>query len=427
MKDFNSPEYKRSRGAYMAQCTVEYFVSLLVTDAFLSKLLTSIGIKDSLVGIISSFITLAFVIQFMSIFLVRIKVSTKKLVMLFDTMSIFFFMFLYVIPFISVDQTIKTILVVVSVLMAYIGKYLILSLCFKWANSYVEPSKRASYSAVKEMISLFSGMVFTAAIGYIIDKFESIGNLNGAFLFIASAILILNICNFTCLAMIKKEDASEHAGDTQPLSVIMKKTVGNKNFRSIIILTVLWDVARYFTVGFLGVFKTKDLMLSVFAVQLINILSNFARMAITKPFGRYSDKHSYAKGFKLALYLAGSAFFINIFTTQSTWFLIILYTLLYNCCIAGTNQNSFNITYSYVDSKYITQAMAIKNCIGGLFGFGASMLGGKILDIVQANNNTVLGIHVYGQQILSAISFVTVVVTIIYIKKVIEKQKVMLQ
>ena len=57
MKDFNSIEYKRSRNAYMAQCTVEYFVSLLVTDAFLAKLLSSIGISDMIIGIISSFIT----------------------------------------------------------------------------------------------------------------------------------------------------------------------------------------------------------------------------------------------------------------------------------------------------------------------------------------------------------------------------------
>ena len=227
--------------------------------------------------------------------------------------------------------------------------------------------------------------------------------------------------------MIKKEDASEHEGDNAPLSVVLKNTIGNKNFRSVIVLTVLWDAARYFTVGFLGVFKTNDLLLSVFAIQLINIVANFVRMAISKPFGRYSDKYSYATGFKLALCIAAGGFFINMFTTKSTWVFIVVYTILYNCSIAGTNQNSFNISYSYVDAKYITQAMAIKNCIGGIFGFGASILGGKLLGIVQANNNMVFGVHIYGQQILSGISFVITVIAIIYIKKVIEKQKVMLQ
>ena len=83
MNNFESPDYKRSRTSYIIQCAIEYFVSLLVTDAYLTRLLSNIGISDSLNGIISSFITLAFVVQLMSIFIVRIKTSTKKLVMIF--------------------------------------------------------------------------------------------------------------------------------------------------------------------------------------------------------------------------------------------------------------------------------------------------------------------------------------------------------
>ena len=85
--DYNSPEYKRSRTAYIAQSTFEYFISLLVADAFLAKLLTSIGLSDAVVGIVSSFISVAFVIQLASIPLVRTKISTKKLVITFDTLS----------------------------------------------------------------------------------------------------------------------------------------------------------------------------------------------------------------------------------------------------------------------------------------------------------------------------------------------------
>ncbi len=426
-KDFNSAEYKRSRGAYMAQCTFEYFVTLLVADAFLAKLLTSIGISDSLIGIISSFITMAFVIQLMSIFLVRAKVSSKKLSIVFYTLSNLFFMSIYFVPFIPVGVGVKTVIVMLCILFAYAGTYLVASICFKWANSYVDPAKRADYSATKEIISLVSGIAFTAFIGYMIDKYESIGNLNGGFLFIAVALLIVNICNFISLLMIKKDSSSDHKADSKPLKEVIKYTLGNKNFRSVIILTVLWDVARYFTIGFMGVFKTKDLLISVFAVQLINMIANFARIVISKPIGRYSDKHSFAKGFKLALYLAGGAFFINMFTTQSTWYFIVAYTVLYNMSTAGTNQNSFNITYSYVDSDYIAQAMAFKNSIGGIFGFLASVTGGRLLGFVQSHDNMFFGVHIYGQQILSGISLIFVTACIIFISKVIEKQEVKLQ
>jgi len=427
MNDFNSKEYKRSRAAYKAQCTIYYFVTLLAADAFLAKLLSAIGIKDSLIGIISSFISVAFVIQLLSIFLVKLKVSTKKMVIVFDTVGIFFFAFLYVIPFLPISLEIKTALVIVSVIAAHAGNYLISSILFKWANSFVEPTKRGSYSATKEIISLLSGMVFTSIIGYIIDRFEGVGNINGGFLFISISMLTLNLCNFISLMMIKKEDESERMAGGEPLSVVFKNIIGNRNFRNVILLTIMWDVARYFTIGFMGTFKTKDLVISVFMIQIINMIANFCRMLISKPFGRYSDKHTYAKGFELGLYLAAGAFLINMFTTKSSWFLVILYTILYNCSMAGTNQNSFNITYSYVDSKYITQAMAIKNSIGGICGFCASIIAGRILAWIQENDNTIFGIHVYGQQILSAISFCIVFVAIIFTKNVIGKQKVMLQ
>lgn len=423
MINYDSAEYKRSRAAYMAQCAFEYFISILVADAFLAKLLSSIGINDSLIGIISSFISMAFIFQLISIFLMMRKINVKKMIITCDTVSIMFFMLLYLVPFIPVGVGIKTAIVTVGVLAAYFMKYLIYSMCYKWANSYVEPQKRARYSATKEIISLLSGIVFTAAAGYAIDKYESLGNLNGGFLFLAAAILILNICNFVSLMMIggKSETAEE---EPVALADVMKNTVGNRSFRNVIIMTVMWNVAQYFTIGFLGIFKTKDLMISVFAVQVINMIANFARMAVSRPFGKYSDKKSYAKGFNLAMMMAAAAFFINIFTTNATWYLIIAYTVLYNCSLAGSNQNSFNITYSYVKSEYITQAMAIKNSIGGVCGFLASVLGGKILAVVQANNNMIFGIHIYGQQLLSAVSCVITLAVVVFIHKVIEKQKV---
>ena len=73
--DFSSPAYRRSRRAYSLQCAFEYIVSLLVADVFLAKLLGSLGIEDSVVGVISSFISLAFMIQLFSIFLYKFIIN----------------------------------------------------------------------------------------------------------------------------------------------------------------------------------------------------------------------------------------------------------------------------------------------------------------------------------------------------------------
>ena len=426
MNKFNTAEYKRSRAAYTAQCTIEYFISLLITDAFLAKLLSNIGISDALIGIISSFMSLAFVIQLMSLFLVNSKLGAKKLVITFDTLSNIFYMLIYLVPFLPFGKTLKTIFVIVSILLAYTFKYLISSIHYKWSNSNVEPNKRASFSAIKECISLISGIAFTSVIGYIVDKYEGLGNISGAFLFISAAILILNICNFISLMLIRKEDKTETETEVS-VKASIKYILGNRNFKNVILLSILWDSARYFSIGFMGILKTKDLMYSVLAVQIINMAGSILRMAISVPFGKYSDRNSYAKGFSLAMCIAALGFFINMFTARSTRYLIIIFTILYNCSLAGTNQNSFNIAYSYVEQKYVVQAMAIKNSLAGICGFTASIIGGKLLSAIQANGNTLFGMPLLGQQALSAISFIITVTAIIFTHTVIEKQKVKIQ
>jgi len=425
--DYNSPEYKRSRKAYMAQCTFEYFICLLVADAFLAKLLEHLGLSDSAIGIVSSFISLVFIIQLAAIPLVKAKISTKKLVLTLDTLSQVFFMFMYVIPFLPIAASGKKVLVVLSILLAYVFKYIIVSIYFKWANSYVEPHKRGVYSAVKEMISLVLGIVFTMVIGYVFDRYESIGNINGGFIFIAFSMLVINICNFICLLMIKKEDKTAKEEENTSFKEVMKNIFAGKGFRNVLIFMMLFKFSTYFTIGFLGIFKTKDLLLSTFVVQVINMVANLFRVAVSIPFGKFSDKYSFAKGFELALFIGLGAYLCLMFTTPSTWVLIIAFTVLHNISIAGTNQNSFNIMYSYVDSKYITQAMAISNCIGGTFGFIGSLIGGRILSYVQANGNSIFGIPMYGQQFMAFVSAIFMIASLAVIHFGISKEKVKVQ
>lgn len=223
--------------------------------------------------------------------------------------------------------------------------------------------------------------------------------------------------------MISKNIAGEKEnGDSVSLSEIINNTLGKRQFVNVIIMTSLWDVSRYLIIGFMGTFKTKELSFSIFAVQIINIFGNILRAIVSKPFGRFSDRYSYVKGMKLAFVIAAFAFAFNMFSSENFRWCVVVYTVLYNVCTAGTNQNNFNITYSYVDKKYFSQALAIKNSIGGVLGFCASVAGGRIVSAIQANGNMVLGIHLYAQQVLSAVSFILILFDIVFVSKMVEKQ-----
>ena len=427
---YDSAAYKRSRMAYKWECTFEYFVALLVGDAFLANLLKYIGFSDAETGIISSLITLAFLFQLVSVFVARKITNTKLFAILFHTTSQIFFMSLYLLPFMPFAASFKKPLVVICILVAYFGNYMVSTVIFRWGNSYVDPKKRASYTAGKEIISLISGMVVSLGIGYAMDAFKASDNVEGGFIFAAVGILIFCISDLAMLLIIKNDiKPKQEKGEGSSLKDVLLNTLGNKNFLSVVVLQILWNSSIYMVSGFLGTYK-NDLFQNLAIVQLISVGGQLARAIFSKPFGKYTEKRTFAKGIELGLIIAAVAMLVNMFTTPQTKFCIIIYTVLYNICLAGVSGNITNITYSYVDSRYFAEASAIKNSIGGLCGFGASLLGGVILDLVQKNQGVIkgaIGITVYGQQVLSGISLVMLIITIIFTHFVVSRQKVMIQ
>ena len=413
--DYYSPEYKRSRGAYIAQSTFEYFVSMLAAGAFLAKLLTSLGISDALAGIIASFSSLVFVVQLFSLVLVKGRLGAKALSLIFETASQMCFAAMYFIPFMPLSRGGRQALVVALILFSYVCKYLVYSILFGWGNSFFDPKRRGIFSARREMVSLVSGIVFFLSVSFVFDRMEAGGDLRGGFLFIGILMLLSALSNLICMLIMHPQQEVAAVEKKKPFSEVMKKTLGRAPFRRILIFSVMFSCAGSFTLGFLGVYKTNDLLMTLFAIELVNMAANLCRVFVTAPFGKYADRNSFAKGLRLGAILLAFAFFCCMITTPRTWYFIILFTILYNMSLAGTNQNSFNIIYSYIDSQYITQAMAIKSCVGGICGFVAALFGGWILAAVQENGNRVFGLHIYGQQLLAAISLILAITAILYL------------
>lgn len=424
---FDSPSYKRSRVAYHIQCVTEYLVTLLVADAFLAKLLKQIGLSDSTIGIVSSLMSLAFLVQLGTIFLMQHISNVKKAVILIDITSMLCFMFTYFLPFLPVFAAGKTILVFVTIGGGFLFKYLQLNLYYKWGNFFVRPEGRGQFSARNEAISLGIGVLFTLVMGNLVDHYERAGRLETSFLIIACVIAALAVIDFCMLLMIKKYSIKDAVKQQKPFRDVLHNTLVNKNFRHVVIMISLYDIARYLTIGFLGTFKTQDLLLSVGAVQLINIVANALRCVLSRPIGRWADRTSFAHVYRKGLWLCAGSFLLLAFTTQNTWWLIIGYTICYNVSMAGIAGNANNMTYSYVPIDYFVQAQAIRCSIAGTLGFGASLVGSQILAAVQANGNIILGIPIRGQQLLAILSFLVLLAAIIFNKKVVAKQKTMCQ
>ena len=180
----------------------------------------------------------------------------------------------------------------------------------------------------------------------------------------------------------------------------------NKIFLHFTLISGITTFAGGLISGFVGVYKINDLAMSIFTIQVINIFADFLRMGVSSPIARYSNKNGYASGIQLAGYMSVISYILMMLTTPSTRWLIIPFTLLTSSAQAGSYQNSFNISYSLLPSKYMTQSMAIKRTFTGVVHFCAALAGGKILDAVQSAGNTVFGFNIYAQQLLAAMALV---------------------
>ena len=393
--------------------------------AFLATLLTTMGISDAATGIISSLISFSYLFQLLSILIVQRIRNVKKVAVPIHCIGQTFFMILYLLPFLNIPQKWCAIIVTACIMMAYCCKYLVTSVIFNWGNAYVDPAHRANFAASKEIVSLLTGIIVSVSVGYTFDRFVEHDNIYGAFIFTAVTMLVINVGDFTCLMIMKNQKRENKDQErTEPFIEVIKKLFKNKGFVCTVITHSLHSFATYMTIGFMGTYKIKELALTVGTVELISIAASLCRAIVSKPFARYADKRSYASGITLGMTICALGYLINVFTAPSTWWLVIIYTALYDISCAGTSQNLLNIPYSYVDRKYFVEASAIKASISGLCGFGASLIGSAILSTMQQNGNTLFGITVYGQQVLSAISFVIAIIGIIFVKLVLEKQKI---
>lgn len=426
--DFDSNVYSRSRKAYTLECAFEYFVAILLSGEFLAVLFSRMGFTDSQVGIISSLISLAFLFSLASVFVIDKITNIKKTAIIFHISSQMFFMAIYLLPLLPLTESARKLLSVLCIVIGYFGNYFVTSMIYKWGNSFVEPTKRARFSANKEIISLISGMAVSIIIGAVMDMFYAADDFASICIFVAVSILIFSICNFICFLLMKNEKKTAVSQKEKiKFKSVLTDTFGVKGFRAVLFADCIWKCAVYTTIGFLGTYKTGELAYTLTLVQIINVAGCLARATLSRSFGRYSDKYSFAKGFSLAIAIAAVAFLCCSFTMPSTGYLIIAFSILYNVCQAGTAANLNNAVYSYVDSEYFVQASAFKNSISGVFGFLASLIASRLLSAIQNNGNTVLGMKIYGQQLLAFISFLICILLFVYSKFYLEKQTIIKQ
>jgi predicted MFS family arabinose efflux permease len=306
--------YKTSRGLYIIAALLEYLISLTITGAYLAKVTSTIGISDSLTGILTSFVSLGTCFQLLAVFIPK-RWKVKSYVLPLHLVNQLCFTFLYVIPFFNVSREIKSVLFVVFMLLGHGIANIISPGKVNWLQSFIAPNYRGVFTAKKEIVSLFGGMTFTLIMGNMIDYFEEKGELSTAFIVCALTIFILMISHTLTLFFTKDSDASAPgiSRNTPEQKYSFFDMMKDKTLMKISVIFVLFNIAHYSAVPFYGTYQINELGFSLKYVAFLSAVYSVFRALLSRPFGKYADKHSWAKMLVISYFLGALAFLTNVF------------------------------------------------------------------------------------------------------------------
>ncbi len=413
--------YKTSRGMYVAEAAVEYFISMIVTGAYLAKVTTAIGISDGLTGILTSFVSLGCGFQIIAIFLANRR-PVKRWVTALHSLNQLFFALIYLVPFMRVPQTVQIAIFVVFFLLGHVLNNVVNSPKINWFMSLVDDKRRGRFTALKESVSLIGGMLFSFGVGAAIDAYEAAGNLNGAFIFCGVGIFVLMLLHTGTLLLSKEKPAAEE--EKIPVRKLLGELIRDKGLLKVIMISVLWNVAHYVTTPFYGTYQIGELGFTMTFVSLLSVLYAVVRTLFSRPLGKFADKRSFTQMMKICFIIAAAGFCVNAFTVPANGkVLYTIYYLLYAVGMAGINSGEINMIYDYIGQEKRVAALALKNTLAGVAGFFATALASLLVERIQADGNMFLGMNVYAQQVMSAIGCLLTLGVLLYVCLAFRKRK----
>lgn len=411
---------------YIIEAMLEYFVALSVANTYLAKITEAVGLSDGATGIISAFVSLGCGFQVLSILFFRTsRVKTQVTVGHFISQTLF--TSAYLLPLAGFSGELKCVLLVTALLAAQIMHNLVVAPKINWYMSMIRDEKRGVFTAVKEIVSLFGGIIFTYALSAAFDYFEGVNNQKAAFICGAIILAVITLSHTFVLIFTKRNEqpVSDETQKGEPFIKTVKILLTDKRMWKIILIFSLWATANYAITSFMGTYCNKELGFPLTLTTTIISVCNVIRAAVSVPMGRFADKKGFNKLLALCFAIGAVGFGVYAFTTAANGkFLYPVFYLCYTIVGAGTSTACINIIYDYIPAEHCTHAFALNQSVSGVVGFlVTTLILTPILNAIQANGNVVLGYNIYAQQIFAVLSCVIAAFLAVYSLKCLGERK----
>ena len=289
-----------------------------------------------------------------------------------------------------------------------------------WMVNLVPDRIRGRYLGIKEGASLLTMAAVSVSMALVIDHMKLMGQEMWGYAICSVTILTLTIVDFLCFF---------HAGE--PPSPLGQKKVSlktmltvpfqDKAFRKVIGLSILFNFGMQIGGPYFGVYFYSVLGLDYTYIMLVNIAFYLIRTTAAQIWGRVADKKSWAFISKCSLAWLGivhAAFML--LNGGNMYYMFPALQVIAGVGWGGVAISMFNMQFEYAPRENRTVYIAANAAVSSVSGFSAVLVGSLIVNLVGGKVWQIFNVPVVGMQRLFILSGGLLVLTAVYIHKVIQ-------
>lgn len=436
-------DFKKSRVCYTVSDTAAQTIAQLSGGTFLATLMAYIGVSDANIGVITSLASLAALSQLFAMSYTR-RLKKCKLFVCLTALQRILLAFLYFIPFLPINTSMKITLLVACYFIAQIFVQIGTPATQDWLASLVPSRLRGRYLSIKDSVAVCVVASTMLIAGVVLDYWKK-SNLLVAFSILGAIIFILVVINVVGFSLMKEpkvsylnKDGKEMHGALakrakkesiydKPESLVkeFKIAFGARKFRLVFALNCLYMTSLYIANPFNASYQIKELNLPYTYIMVVGFLANILRISITPKVGKLGDKYGMARVLKYALSALGMYYLIMAFTVPgNARIMTVIGTLFSAVGWSFIGIGLFGVQLDFLSREHRMSQLTILLSISGAYGFLVSWVGGRILDVIQGLELTIGGVPIYAQQVLNIFGVCMIGVTVCFIKFVVQKEKI---
>lgn len=394
--------YQTNYKKYLTAATLDNTANKIMSSTFVVGYAIYLGLSDRIIGLYVASKSIMCLIQILAASIYSKIGQSKKVTLGIYSLYRFFGAIPILIPFISQDITIRTILFIISILFYEIFGQIGYTPLVNWRMSILKEEDRAKFYATKNLIQNTLVMAVSLGAGVLLDKYTQSGNEFKGFVILFSIIVIINIIDIYLRATTYKREVQENKVN---IKETIKEPLKDKQFRKLLVFTSLYTLALNIGIQYLSLFQLKYLGISYTYASILNVILAL----VNATFGLIWAKTYNNRGWKsivvpmLVTYIA--MFILLIYTTVDTTFILLVAFALYGIGESAYGLFDHNVIYESAQEKYKTVYLSINKTICGVVSVLVPIITSNIM-VDENNTNNI--------KMIFGISIVLFVFTLIY-------------